>query len=177
MTSDWAPSEPQATGPMPASSAAPTTTAPAPSPKMNAVERSVGSRKVLSFSTPTTRTYGVLPARTRSDATASPWQKPAQPATRSKDAAVEPSRWAIWGAAAGVCWVCVEVATMIVPTRSAAMPADASASRAARSPMSNSDSPSPAYLRVRMPDRLWIHSSLESRTWQISSLSTTRSGR
>jgi hypothetical protein len=43
--------------------------------------------------------------------------------------------------------------------------------------MSISDSPSAAYRRVRMPERVWIHSSLESSTSQISSLVTTRSGR
>ena len=31
--------------------------------------------------------------------------------------------------------------------------------------------------RVRIPERLWIHSSVESSTSQISSLVTTRSGR
>ncbi len=38
-------------------------------------------------------------------------------------------------------------------------------------------SPSPAKRRVRMPERVWIHSSVESSTSQISSLVTTRSGR
>jgi hypothetical protein len=41
---------------MPGSVAGPTTTAPAPSAKMNAVDRSVGSRNRLSFSTPMTST-------------------------------------------------------------------------------------------------------------------------
>jgi len=38
-------------------------------------------------------------------------------------------------------------------------------------------SPSPAKRRVLIPDRLWIHLSEESRTSQILSLVTTRSGR
>jgi hypothetical protein len=57
------PSEPATVGPMPGKSEGPTTAAPAPSPKMNAVPRSVGLVKSLSFSTPTTSTYCALPAR------------------------------------------------------------------------------------------------------------------
>ncbi len=119
MTCACEPSEPQAVGPMPVASAGPTTTAPAPSAKMNAVPRSVGSMKRLSCSTPMTRTYVSAPERTIEDARLSAWQKPAQPAETSKAAVVEPSRVAICGADAGVCSGCVEVATMTQPSWSA----------------------------------------------------------
>jgi hypothetical protein len=49
---------------MPAWSEGPTTTAPAPSAKMNAEPRSVGDTKSVSFSTPMTRTYSDVPVRT-----------------------------------------------------------------------------------------------------------------
>ena len=64
MTWDCEPSDPQAVGPIPADSDGPTTTAPAPSAKMNAVPRSVGSMKRLSCSTPMTSTWLSAPART-----------------------------------------------------------------------------------------------------------------
>jgi len=162
---------------MPACALGPTTTAPAPSAKMKAVERSVGSMKVLSFSTPITRAWPALPARTASEASARAWQNPEQPAETSNAAACDPRRSAICGAEAGVCWVWVEVATITSPMSAAETPAAARASSAARVPMSSTVSSSRAKRRDRMPDRDWIHSSLESRTSQISSLVTTRSGR
>ena len=48
------------------------TTAPAPSPKINAVARSSGSVKSESFSTPTTKTFLDVPVRTKSLAIATP---------------------------------------------------------------------------------------------------------
>ena len=69
-----APSEPHTVGPMPGKSDGPTTAAPAPSPKMKADPRSVGSVKSDSFSTPMTRTYSALPPRTMSLAREMPWQ-------------------------------------------------------------------------------------------------------
>ena len=66
------PSDPQTTGPMAGTSDGPSTTAPAPSPKMNAMLRSVGSVRSDSFSTPTSSTLVALPPRIRSCAMARP---------------------------------------------------------------------------------------------------------
>ena len=77
----------QTTGPMPGVSLGPTTAAPAPSAKMNAVPRSVESVMSESLSTPITRTWPAPPPRTIWSASASPWQKPAQAAEMSKAAA------------------------------------------------------------------------------------------
>ena len=175
----WAcePSEPQAVGPIPAVSDGPTTTAPAPSAKMNAVPRSVGSMKRLSCSTPMTSTWLSAPARTIDAARLSAWQKPAHPAEMSNAAAVMPSAEATWGAEAGVCSGWVDVATMTQPTCSAPTPAACSAFSAAEIDMPMRVSSSAAKRRVLMPDRVWIHSSEESRTSQTSSLVTTRAGR
>ena len=62
------PSEPQTVGEIPASSEGPTMAAPAPSPRRNEIERSVGSMKSLSFSPPTTKTYLATPDRTSASA-------------------------------------------------------------------------------------------------------------
>ena len=67
----WSPSLPQTTGPMPGSSEAPTTAAPAPSAKMTAVDRSVRSVTSVSRSTPTTSALRGEPARMASEATPS----------------------------------------------------------------------------------------------------------
>ncbi len=53
---DCEPSDPHTTGPMPVTSLGPTTTAPAPSPKMKRTLRSVGSVLSLMRSTPMTST-------------------------------------------------------------------------------------------------------------------------
>jgi hypothetical protein len=102
IVSHWEPSEPQIVGPMPGKSEGPTTAAPAPSAKMNAVPRSVTSVKSVSFSTPMTRTNLALPPRTMSLASEIPWQYPAQAAEMSNAAHRSPSRSAMIGAAAGV---------------------------------------------------------------------------
>ena len=72
---------------MPAVSLGPITAAPAPSAKMNAVPRSVGSVMSDSRSTPITSTCPALPPLTMSAARATPWQKPAQAAEMSNAAA------------------------------------------------------------------------------------------
>jgi hypothetical protein len=59
----WSPSLPQATGPMPGSSEAPTTAAPAPSAKITAVDRSLRSVTSVSRSTPTTTALRASPVR------------------------------------------------------------------------------------------------------------------
>ncbi len=87
MASHCPPSLPHTVGPMPGTSEGPTTTAPAPSAKRKAVERSVRSVKSVSFSAPTTSTWRAVPPRTRSLAWASAWQNPAQPAETSQAAA------------------------------------------------------------------------------------------
>ncbi len=67
----WSPSLPQATGPMPGSSEAPTTAAPAPSAKITAVVRSSRLVTSVSRSTPTTSALRDEPARMLSLATPS----------------------------------------------------------------------------------------------------------
>ena len=58
----------------------------------------------VSRSTPITSTCLALPARTMSEPSARPWQKPAQAAEMSKAGALSvPSSWAIAVAMAGVC--------------------------------------------------------------------------
>ena len=68
----WLPSEPQMVGPMPGVSDGPMTTAPAPSPSRNEIDRSVGSTSSLIFSAPITSTLRAVPART----SASAWPMP-----------------------------------------------------------------------------------------------------
>ena len=63
----WSPSLPQATGPMPGSSDAPTTAAPAPSAKITAVDRSVMSVTSVRRSTPMTTALRAEPARIASE--------------------------------------------------------------------------------------------------------------
>ena len=112
--SNCSPSEPQTTGAMPEDSDGPTTTAPAPSAKMNAVPRSFMSVMSESRSTPITMTCFALPARTMSEARATPWQKPAQAALMSKATGrSSPSSWATAVATAGVCsrWETVATTT------------------------------------------------------------------
>ncbi len=83
----WAsePSEPHSTGPIPACGEAPTTTAPAPSEKMNAVDLSVRSTNSLARSTPITSTLRAVPPRTASEARAKARQKPAHPEDTSNE--------------------------------------------------------------------------------------------
>ena len=64
------PSEPQTTGPMPAVSLGPMTAAPAPSAKMNAVDRSCLSVMSDSRSTPMISTYFDAPLRMNESAIA-----------------------------------------------------------------------------------------------------------
>src|SRR5215218_2376949 len=178
IASHCSPSEPQTVGPMPGTSDGPITTAPAPSPKMNAVPRSSRSVKSDSFSTPTTSTYSALPPVTMSPASATPWQKPAQAAEMSKAAAgVAPSWWVRIEAADGVCYGCVTVATITAPIREASSPAASSACRDAVSAMSTTVSSGAAKRRETIPDRSRIHSSEELIRSTSSSLVTTRSGR
>ena len=66
---------------------------------------------------------------------------------------------------------------MTHPSWSALTPDTASARSAAVVAMEIRVSSGPAKRRVLIPDRVWIHSSLESSTSQTSSFVTTRSGR
>ena len=66
--SDCAPSLPQTTGPKPATSDGPTTAAPAPSPRMMQVLRSVMSSQPEKRSAATTRTLRACPVSTAADA-------------------------------------------------------------------------------------------------------------
>ena len=175
MRSNCSPSEPQTTGPMPGSSDGPTTTAPAPSAKMNAVPRSRMSVMSESRSTPITRTYFALPPRTMSEASATPWQKPAQAALMSKATGrLRPSSWATAVATAGVCSRCDTVATMTPSICSASMPARSIAVRAEATDIICTDSWSSAKRRVLIPERCWIHSSEESIASTMSALGTTQ---
>ncbi len=88
-----------------------------------------------------------------------------------------PSRSARIGAAAGVWYGWVTVATITASTCAASRPAEARASRVAASDMSTTDSSLAAKRRLLMPERSWIHWSEESIASTISELGTTRDGR
>ena len=119
-----------------------------------------------------------LPARTKSEAIATPWQKPAQAAEMSNAAALSvPSSWAIAVATAGVWSRWLTVATTTQSISLASTPARSSALRAAATDIICTDSSGPAQRRLRMPDRCWIHSSLESIASITSEFGTIRSGR
>jgi len=114
----------------------------------------------------------------KSDAMATPWQKPAQAAEMSKAAACSvPSSWAIVVAIAGVWARWLTVATMTQSIWRASTPASASASRAAATDITWTVSSGVAQRRCLMPERVWIHSSLESIASTISLLGTIREGR
>ena len=102
MASRLSASDPHSTGPMPASREGPITTAPAPSAKINAVARSLGSVKSEIFSAPITSTCFEVPDLMKSCAIATPYEKPAQAALTSKAAALGwPNRCRIAVAAEG----------------------------------------------------------------------------
>ena len=112
--SNCSPSEPHTTGPMPGVSLGPTTAAPAPSAKMNAVPRSleVGEVGEPLDADHQRRSRRCRRGRSRT-AIATPWQKPAQAAEMSNAAAWSvPSSWAIAVAMAGVWSMWLTVATM-----------------------------------------------------------------
>ena len=88
-----------------------------------------------------------------------------------------PSSWAIAVAMAGVWSMWLTVATMTQSTWAASSPAAASASWDACTLIIWIDSSGPAHRRDLMPDRCWIHSSLELIASITSELGTTRVGR
>ncbi len=90
---------------------------------------------------------------------------------------VVPSSCAISEAADGVCIRWLTVATMMQSTWSAAMPAASSACFEAATDIIGTVSSSSAKRRVLMPERCWIHSSLESIASTTSEFGTTRRGR
>ena len=131
-----------------------------------------------SRSTPITSTWPALPARTKSEAIATPWQKPAQAAEMSNAAAWSvPSSCAIAVATAGVCSMWLTVATTTQSIWRASMPARSSALREAATDIICTVSSGVAQRRCLMPERCWIHSSLESIASTTSELGTTRDGR
>ena len=73
-----------------------------------------------------------------------------------------PSSWAIAVAIAGVCSMWLTVATMTASIWRASMPACSSASRDAATDIICTVSSGEAQRRCLMPERCWIHSSLES---------------
>ena len=148
------PSEPHTTGLMSLVSEGPTTAAPAPSPKMNAVLRSVKSMPSLIFSTPITTTYREAPPRIMFVATARPYPNPAQPAVRSNAAMpLRPRFVATWGAAWGTCVQLVDVHRMTASTNSGSIPAETTAFFAASVDIMTIDSSALAKRRLRIPDR------------------------
>ena len=113
-----------------------------------------------------------------SAARATPWQKPAQAAEMSNAAAWSvPSSWAIAVAMAGVWNMWLTVATITQSICRASTPARSSASREAATDMSWTVSSGVAQRRCLMPERCWIHSSLESIASMTSLLGITRDGR
>ncbi len=176
--SNCSPSEPHTTGAMPGSSLGPTTTAPAPSAKMNAVPRSWGSVRSESRSTPITRTYLALPPRIMSEASATACEKPAQAALMSKATGRwSPSSWATAVATAGS-WSRWEIVATITPsTWALSIPAFSMAMREAATDIICTVSSGSANRRLLMPERCWIHSSEESIASTISEFGTSRRGR
>ena len=88
-----------------------------------------------------------------------------------------PSSWAIAVAMAGVWSRWVTVATMTRSIWRASTPAWSRAAREAATDISCTVSSGVAQRRCLMPERCWIHSSLESMRSMISALGTTREGR
>ena len=80
-------------------------------------------------------------------------------------------------ATAGVSSMCETVATTTQSTSAASMPACSIAARAAETDIIWMVSSGPANRRSRMPERCWIHSSLESMASISSAFGTTRVGR
>ena len=113
-----------------------------------------------------------------SEASATPWQNPAQAALMSKATGrSSPSSWATAVATAGVCSRWETVATITPSTWAASMPARSIAMREAATDIICTVSSSVAKRRLLMPERCWIHSSEESIASTISALGTTRLGR
>ena len=88
-----------------------------------------------------------------------------------------PSSCAIAVAMAGVCSMCETVATMTQSIWAASMPARSRAWRDAATDIICTVSSGPAKRRSLMPERCWIHSSLESIASTSSAFGTTRDGR
>ena len=107
-----------------------------------------------------------------------PWQNPEHAAEMSKAAAWSvPSSWAMAVATAGVWRRWLTVATTTQSIWLASRPARSSAIRDASTDIIWTDSSGPAQRRVLMPERCWIHSSLESIASTTSALGTRRTGR
>ena len=88
-----------------------------------------------------------------------------------------PSSWAMAVAIAGVCSMCETVATTTQSIWAASRPARSRAWRAAATDIICTVSSGPAQRRSLMPERCWIHSSLESIASTSSELGTIREGR
>ena len=145
---------------------------------MKAVPRSVGSVISESFSTPMTSTCRALPARTMSEASAMPWQKPAHAAETSYAAACSvPSSCATAVASAGVCRKWLTVATTTQSTWRGSIPDRSRACRAAPTAITWTVSSGVAQRRLSMPERCRIHSSDVSTISDNSALVRMRSGR
>lgn len=125
--------EPHRTGPMPGSSQASTTAAPAPSPVRTQVVRSVQSVISVILSAPMTSARVAAPARIAWSAVARAWVKPEQTTLMSITAGLEPmpSLAATRAAMFGERSIAVEVATRTRSMSSGVRPALASALPAA----------------------------------------------
>jgi hypothetical protein len=80
-------------------------------------------------------------------------------------------------AIAGVCIMWLTVATTTQSIWRASMPARSRATLEAATDIAWTVSSGPAMRRVLIPERCWIHSSLESIASTISALGTARAGR
>ena len=108
-----------------------------------------------------------------------PWQKPAHAAEMSNAAAWSvPSSWAIAVAMAGVwnMWLTVATITQSICARVDAGPLQR-LSRGGDRHRSGRSRRAAAQRRCLMPERCWIHSSLESIASMTSLLGITRDGR
>ena len=107
-----------------------------------------------------------------------PWQNPEQAAEMSKAAAPSvPSSCATAVATAGVWSRWLTVATTTQSIWPASSPDRSIAIREASTDIICTDSSGPAQRRVLIPERCWIHSSLESMASTTSELGTRRVGR
>ena len=168
--------EPHTTGPIPGSSAALTTAAPAPSPNRTQVERSVQSVTSDSFSAPMTIALRAAPARIAWSTVASAYGKPEHAVlTSNAPGALMPSFAATRQATLGDQSTELQVATTIRSMSAAPRPEPASALPAAAVAMSATVSLSAMRL-VTMPTRSRIHWSLVSMICDRSSLVTTFCG-
>ena len=163
---------------MPASSLAPSTTAPAPSPNSTQVARSFQSKMRLKISAPMTSAFFAMPLLIYALAVVMAYIKPAHTACTSNAGQPSmPNLCCTMVAVAGNCISGVAVATIIKSISCAGTLASSNAFKAACTAKSLVFSLSAAKWRALMPVRVVIHSSDVSIRFAKSSLLTRLAGR